>query len=128
MINTTPVFAIVDDQTLMREVASDFLRQNGYEVALEAVNGKDLLEKLRIVEQLPDACLLDLNMPEMDGFETARYLRQNFPSIRILAFSQFAQKAQVEEILECGADAFLPKESEPDRWRRELAGVIGKNQ
>lgn len=123
MENSVPAVAIVDDQSVMREVARSFLLQNGYAVSLEAVNGLDLLAQLEDIEKLPDICLLDLNMPEMDGFETARNLRSRFPSIRILAFSLSAEKSQVEEILECGADGFLPKESDPNRWKKELAGV-----
>lgn len=118
-----PAVAIVDDQSLMRDVARTILLNNGYEVTLEAVNGVDLLTQLEKMDKLPDICLLDLNMPEMDGYATARNLRIRFPSIRILAFSLSAEKAQVDEILECGADGFLPKESDTARWQQELAAV-----
>ncbi|TXJ24923.1 MAG: response regulator [Chitinophagaceae bacterium] len=128
MKSSTLAVAIVDDQSIMRDVARTFLLANGYEVSLEAVNGFDLLAQLEKVEKLPDICLLDLNMPEMNGFETARNLRSRFPSIRILAFSLSAAKAQVDDILDCGADGFLPKEAGIDRWRQELAGVAHPKQ
>lgn len=126
MKKTVTTFAIVDDHKLMRETARNMLLFYGYEVILEAVNGKDLLRQLQEIDQLPDVCLLDLIMPEMNGFETARYLRENFPSIRILAFSQFTQDVQVKEIIACGAAGFLPKESNPDRWEKELAEISGR--
>ncbi|HUN01246.1 MAG TPA: response regulator transcription factor [Niabella sp.] len=127
MKKTTTTFAIVDDHELMRETTRSMLLLYGYEVILEAVNGKDLIHQLQYLDQLPHVCLLDLNMPEMNGYETTRFLRKNFPSIRILAFSQFARDSQVKEILACGAEGFLPKESDPERWEKELKKISNQD-
>lgn len=97
----------------MRDVARSFLLDNDYDVSLEAVNDLDLLAQLEEVEKLPDICLLDLNMPQMDGFETARNLRSRFPSIRILAFSLSAAKAQVRIYWNAGQMASYPKKPIP---------------
>lgn len=126
MKNTVTTFAIADDHDLMRETTCNILLLYGYKVVLEAVNGKDLLLQLQELDQLPHVCLLDLNMPEMNGYETTRFLRKHFPSIRILAFSQFAQQNQVREILACGADGFLRKESDPSVWKKELEKISNK--
>lgn len=126
MKNIVTTFAIADDHDLMRETTRNILLLYGYKVVLEAVNGKDLLLQLQELDQLPHVCLLDLNMSEMNGYETTRFLRKHFPSIRILAFSQFAKEKQVREILACGADGFLPKESDQDIWKKELEKISNK--
>ncbi|MVT07710.1 response regulator [Chitinophaga tropicalis] len=115
--------AIVDDNDTMRSSARVLLKMLGYYVAIEAKNGQDLISQLESAMAQPDICLLDLNMPVMDGFETAQVLSQKYPGIRILAFSAQATPSQIQRIKSCGAHGFLSKESDIQRWREELRKI-----
>ncbi len=114
--------AIADNHDMLREQTRYFLDFWGYQVVMEARNGHELLDMLGSTEKLPELCMIDINMPVMDGFETARLLRQEYPSIKILAYSLFAQSHMIRKIIDCGADGYLPKESTPATWRKVISG------
>ena len=105
--------AIVDDHPFFREVAHKYLTHLGFRVVLEAMNGRILLDLLESCGQLPDVCLLDVDMPVMSGYETARYLRERYPSVKILAMTLLPDDRKKIRILEAGADLVIGKESDP---------------
>ena len=74
-----------------------------------AFDGQELLDKLAQLPTLPDVCLLDINMPIMDGFETATRLKVLYPQIKILAFSMDDDAPTVAAIKKAGADGFIWK-------------------
>jgi len=115
--------AIVDDHTLFREVVSRFLTYQGFTVLTEAMHGQAFLTWLETCPRLPDICLLDIEMPVMDGYETARHLRRKYPSIRILALSLFLDKTKEKLMLRSGADCVLAKEGLPDKLKETLLNV-----
>jgi signal transduction histidine kinase len=99
---------VVDDEELNVRFLSTFLRRKGY-----AVESADRgLVALRMIEsQMPDIILLDAMMPEMDGFEVCRRLREN-PKTRLLPVIMVTALHSVEDevkALDSGADDFLPK-------------------
>jgi DNA-binding NarL/FixJ family response regulator len=122
MNNTHPTVAIVDDHNLMRDVLAAFLLDLGYNVVTQANNGRQLLDQLN-VNSLPDLCLLDVDMPVMNGYETARYLREHHASIKILATSVFYNEDKKEKMLRCGACRFISKISNPEEWKKVLQEV-----
>ncbi|MCZ0211677.1 response regulator transcription factor, partial [Streptomyces sp. UMAF16] len=77
-----------------------------YTVAFEASNGKEFIEKLS-KQVLPDIVLLDINMPEMDGYETARWLTKHHPHIKILALSMESDDTNIIQMIKLGAKGFL---------------------
>jgi DNA-binding NarL/FixJ family response regulator len=106
--------AIADDEVLFRKGMKLIL--NGFEgihVALEAENGLNLLAQLRSAEELPDILLLDLKMPEMNGIEVAKIIREEFPDVKIIVLSTHFSRAFVINMIELSAVAYLPKNSEP---------------
>ncbi|MCE2955944.1 MAG: response regulator [Bacteroidota bacterium] len=78
------------------------------EVILEAENGRDLLEKLKNVQ--PDIVLMDIRMPVMNGIEASLMLSQLYPSIKIIAFSQYDQEDNIIEMNIHGVKSFIGKE------------------
>src|SRR5437016_2271214 len=98
--------ALVDDSSLIRNSLQEILRTWGYVIVLEAVNGKDFFRQLTI-ENAPDICITDINMPEMNGYETIRLLKQRWPEIKIVAFSITGGERESERILQTGADFFV---------------------
>ena len=100
--------ALVDDHKIFRQGLIEVLHHLGYAVTIEASNGKELFQQLED-KQLPAISILDIHMPEMDGFETTRQLRSKYPGIKILAFSTDNSDLSVSKVLSCGAHGFLEK-------------------
>jgi two-component system, NarL family, invasion response regulator UvrY len=115
--------AIVDDHHLLAQALSDLIQKfEGFEVLFVAGNGRELLSCLNR-RQIPDLLLLDLNMPEMDGFETADYLQQHHPDIRVLALSMFDREDQIARMIQLGARGYLLKGCSPSELRLALTDV-----
>ncbi|MDD5542443.1 MAG: response regulator [Acidobacteriia bacterium] len=104
MSRLQPRLLVVDDEPAMREVVSDVLASEGYEV-FTAQDGLDALD--RLVQPLPDVIISDLIMPRMSGFEFLAVVRERFPSVPVIAISgEFMGNQLPPGVL---ADAFLPK-------------------
>ena len=99
--------ALVDDSSLIRNCIHEILKAWGYQIVLEAINGKDFFKQLTTANA-PDICITDINMPEMNGFETIKQLKQQWPDIKIVAFSITGQ-AEADRAIRTGADAFVSK-------------------
>jgi two-component system, NarL family, invasion response regulator UvrY len=97
----------------------------GYEVAFEADNGEQFIERLNTAK-LPAAVLLDINMPGMDGFETASWLKENHPSIKVLALSMSDEEQVIIRMLQSGAHGYILKNTTPDELQQALDTVITK--
>ena len=99
---------VVDDEEMVRELASEALRSRGYEV-LEARNGKDALEVLAVASPLPSAALVDLAMPVMGGEALVPILNRDYPGLRIIVTSGYSEE-DAEKGFPLGAVAgFLQK-------------------
>jgi two-component system, NarL family, invasion response regulator UvrY len=115
--------ALVDDHKLFRKGMLELINGfSGYTVSLEAENGKDFTRKL-FPENLPDIVLLDISMPVMDGFETALWLQEHFPAIKILALSMNKDDETVLRMLKCGADGYILKNADPSELRMALEAM-----
>lgn len=113
--------ALADDETLFRKGIQILVEGfDNMEVVLEAENGQDLLDKLSISDALPDIILLDLNMPVLDGVETAKILQKKFSDLKIIILSSYFSKAFIINMIELGASGYLAKNSLPE----EVEGTI----
>jgi DNA-binding NarL/FixJ family response regulator len=99
----------VDDHVLIRESLRGVLRELSPEVTI--VEGTDARETRRLVAEHPDLALilLDLNLPDSDGFEVLAELRERHPTIPIIVLSGHHDRANVVRALELGALGFIPK-------------------
>jgi DNA-binding NarL/FixJ family response regulator len=102
--------ALADDHTVMRNGLASLLKGLGYEILFEADNGKDFINKIN-KDHLPDVALLDINMPQMDGYETAAWLKENFPEVNVLALSMYDDEAAIIRMLKNGARGYVLKDS-----------------
>lgn len=103
---------VVDDSTLVRRLLSDAISEtDDFEVAGTAPNGKIALSKIGQLH--PDIVSLDLEMPEMDGMETIRAIREQYPDLPIVLFSSgiTAGADEARDALCLGANDFLAKPS-----------------
>src|SRR5581483_901917 len=102
--------AIVDDNALIRESVKFRLSSLGYNVIMEAENGQEFLDKLH-ENAVPDVCVLDINMPVMDGLETTIHLKKEWPAIKIIFFSMEDRSVYFNKGIELGADGFVAKDA-----------------
>ena len=121
-----PTIAIAEDNKITRTVIRHFLCQCNYEVVIEADNGKALIEQLENAKVLPDVCLMDINMPVMDGFETTRQLKQRWPSIKVLAITEDDCIKQFSKMAEMGADGSIPKLCTMPELNKAIMDLIKK--
>jgi two-component system chemotaxis response regulator CheY len=113
---------VVDDAAFMRMRCAKLLTEHGYTV-LEAGNGLEALEVYD--EARPDAVLLDITMPEMDGLTTLRELKRRDPGARVAMVSAMGQQAMVMDSLRSGARDFVLKPFQPDRLLEALKKLLG---
>ena len=118
--------AIVDDHRLLAQALAELVnRSEAYTVLFCAENGQDLLRKLRH-QSAPDIVLLDVNMPIMNGPETAIALREQYPLIRVLALSMLDDEASVVQMMQHGARGYLLKGCQPGELLLALDDVRTK--
>ena len=105
--------AMVDDHILLRNaLARLIVGFDNCQVVLEASNGRELVNYLK-KDNLPDVILLDLNMPQMDGFETAAWLHSNHPGVHILMLTMYDSDQALIRLLQSGVKGFLKKDIHP---------------
>jgi two-component system invasion response regulator UvrY len=122
----TTTIAIADDHSLLAQALSDLIQRiEGYDVLYVAENGRDLLRHLNR-KQIPDIVLLDINMPEMNGFETAQYLQQHHPDVKIIVLSMFDREEDVARMVRFGVRGYLLKGCRPSELRLALDDVTKK--
>ncbi|HMS57324.1 MAG TPA: response regulator [Tepidiformaceae bacterium] len=103
---------VVDDAAFMRMRTSKILTEAGYDV-VQAENGMDAVEKYRA--KRPDAVLMDITMPEMDGLTALREIKAIDPTARVAMVTALGQQQIVLEAVKSGAKDFLVKPCEGDR-------------
>jgi DNA-binding NarL/FixJ family response regulator len=118
---------IADDHTLMRNALARLVSSfDKYNVIFEAGNGKEVMEKIKLLG-IPQIILLDISMPIMDGFETAKWLTRNYPQVKILSLSMQTDEASIIRMMRLGAKGYLMKNVEPEELNIALDAVIEKD-
>lgn len=115
--------ALVDDHALLRNGLSSLVKNLGHTVLLEAHNGKDFISQLN-PSLLPDLVLMDINMPEMDGYETTQWLKTNHPKVMVMALSMYDTENAILRMMKCGARGYVLKDSEPMELQQALESVF----
>lgn len=119
--------AVIDDHVLLRSALARLVNTfEGYTVLFEADNGKQLKDRI-LQHEVPDIVLLDVNMPEMDGFETTQWLHKNYPFIKVLVLSMLSDERTLIKMFRLGARGYLLKNTDPDELKRALDAIRNQN-
>ncbi len=119
--------SIVDDHSLFARSLEKLINSfSNFKVLFHAKNGVDLQEKIKAESTPPDIILLDINMPVMDGFETADWLLQNHPEIKVLALSMEDDEQTILKMLRKGVKGYLLKDIHPEILNTALIELIEK--
>ncbi len=112
--------ALVDDHSLLRGSLASLINSfDGYAVSFEADNGKDFINQLQ-THKTPDIVLLDITMPEMNGFETAAWIKKYLPATRVLVLSMMDNETAIISMLKNGARGYILKDSKPGIFHQAL--------
>lgn len=114
---------IVDDAAFMRMMIKDILTKNGYQVVGEAENGLKAIEKY--IETKPDLVLMDITMPEMDGIQSLKKIKEVDAGATVIMCSAMGQQAMVIESIQSGAKDFIVKPFQADRVIEAVQKAIG---
>ncbi len=115
---------IVDDHQLFSKSLGLLLTSSpNFELVVDAVNGRELQEKLSGATVLPDILLIDVSMPIMDGPQTARWMRSAHPQVRLAALSMSDKEESIIEMLRSGCCAYFFKDTHPDNLEKALIEV-----
>lgn len=118
--------ALVDDHILLRNGLAALINSfNGYQVSFEADHGKDFINMVTN-HGGPDIVLLDINMPEMNGFETAGWIKEHLPATKILVLSMMDNETSIISMLKSGAGGYILKDSKPAIFRQALDDIRDK--
>jgi two-component system, NarL family, invasion response regulator UvrY len=121
-----PNVVLVDDHVLLRNGLASLVKSFGnYGVLFEASNGRQFIDQLQ-PDNTPDIVLLDINMPEMDGYETALWLKKHKPEIKVLALSMYDNENAIIRMFKAGAKGYILKDCDPTELRIAMDSIMRK--
>lgn len=116
---------IVDDHVLiakaLRGIIANFV---DFEVLYECENGKELQDKFKPQSSIPNIVLLDISMPIMNGFDTALWLKENYPNVLVMALSMQDDDESVIKMIKNGAKGYLLKNTHPADLEKALQSLV----
>ena len=106
--------AIADDHTLFRQSFAAYIRETcKFDVYITAADGKDLLQKMKLIRSLPQIIISDIKMPVMDGRALTMEITKLYPEIKLIGLSSIQHTDTITDLLICGAKGFITKNIEP---------------
>ena len=119
--------ALADDHTIVRRgIAAMLDADKDFTVVADAPNGKALLEALAGIRPPAHVCLLDVNMPEMNGYETLVALKEKYPEMRFLILTQLEHEYIIVRMLKAGASGYMLKDAEPGELKVAIRTIMSE--
>jgi two-component system invasion response regulator UvrY len=119
--------ALADDHVLLRSALASLINTfEDFNVLFQADNGNEVMQKIK-PGRIPDILLLDINMPVKDGFETAKWLKANFPSVKILTLSMYDNELAIIRMIKSGARGYILKDASPQQLKDALNSLRVKD-
>ncbi|WP_460220691.1 response regulator transcription factor [Psychroserpens sp. MEBiC05023] len=126
-MDTKITLAIADDELLFRQgLISILSKEKNLNILFDAEDGNHLMEQLRTSENLPEIVITDLKMPGLNGVETTKLIRKEFPDIKIIALTSYFSKPFIINMISIGAVAYLAKNSTPKLMLTTINEVADK--
>ena len=120
--------ALVDDHTLFRKGLISLIEvaiSQRFTVLFEANNGLEMKEKLKDAEE-PDIIIMDINMPEMNGYDSVLWLKENYPTVQVLVVSMIEKEESIVRMLKMGVKGYLSKDVEPKELGEALTAIANR--
>ena len=110
--NNAVEFMVADDASLIRDTIASILAGKGCKCLVKAENGKALLQALQ--DQRPDGIFLDINLPDMDGLNILKKIKEQYEGIRVIMITADDTEDTRKKAIEAGADAYITKPFLPE--------------
>lgn len=118
---------IIDDHVLVAKAIASLIEQmHKYEVQYVADNGKQFVQWMKTRKTAPDIVLLDINMPFMNGYETANWIKANIPQTSILTLTMLNDEPSIINMIRAGASGYLLKDVHPTELEKALDMVLDR--
>jgi len=114
---------LADDASFMRMMLKNILEAAGYEIAGEAANGREAVEKF--MELKPDLLIMDMVMPEVGGVDALKQIISKNPDANVVICSAIGQQALVIEAIQAGAKDYIVKPFDKDNVLETIAKIAG---
>jgi len=115
---------LADDHVLLRTALATLINSFGdCKVIHQSNNGKEFIDYLKN-GSIPDVALLDLNMPEMNGYETARHIQKSFSQVNVLMLTMYDSELSLIRLLQAGVKGFLKKDIHPSELKFAIHSVL----
>ncbi len=115
-----------DHQLFLKPLAMLISTFPRFNVIIEARNGEELLKKLALATVAPDILLIDVDMPVMDGIQTARQIAAHYPLIKMVALSMKDDDTTIIAMIRAGCSAYLLKDTHPEELEKALLEISSK--
>ena len=118
--------ALVDDHLLFRKGLATIINSfSDYQIIIEASSGKEFTTLIS-PSNMPAIVILDVTMPDMNGYETANWIHHQYPEIKILALSMLDDEKAIIKMLKNGAKGYILKDSDPRDLKEALDQLMQK--
>ena len=115
---------VVDDALIIRKMIIDLAKECGWAIAGEAKDGQEACEIYS--NQKPDLVTMDMVMPNMNGLEALKKIREIDPNARVIMISAVNQKDKLVESIEAGASDFIVKPFDKTRLKALLGKILSE--
>ena len=111
---------LADDHTVLRSALASLINSFGeFEVVAQAENGEEVIDQLN-TGNIPHLLVLDLNMPKLNGYETAKIIYEKYPEIKVLVLTMYDSELALIRLLNLGVKGFLKKDTHPLELKKAL--------
>ena len=121
---------LVDDAAFMRMMVKNALTKSGYDNFIEAQDGAEAVKKYdeedTYAAEKPDLVIMDITMPNMDGLQALKKIRESHPDAKIVMCTAMGQEGMVVDAIKSGAKDFIVKPFNADRIVQTVNTILGQ--
>lgn len=120
------IFIADDHQLILEGLASLIKGIPGFILSAKAASGNELIAQLNAAAELPDLCILDIEMPGIDGVETLKIIKNKYPTIKVLILTMHEEAFHINRMIKGGADGYLLKNLNRDTFIQCIEKIMNK--
>lgn len=116
---------VADDHRLLLDGLATLIQSiEGFELTGKFYNGTDLIQALESAKMLPDICLVDIEMPGMDGIETVRIIKHKFPRMKVMVLTMHDEFHFVNRMIAAGANGYVLKNVDREVFEKSIHRIL----